>query len=230
MPSIIEKELQNIELITYDDMKLLNVSDDTIKDWELTKATLVKVNLPADSMFETEMQNNGYLYADRTVDASINLSKTNLDFKKLIRMEILETAEHKEEILNLAVNAFTYDRRFHIKPQCDVNVSKRVLKKWVEELDEVLVCFYKNTLIGFLALKETEADTLFIHLAAVDEKYRLTGAAMSLYARAIQYSLEKGYKKLNGRISTRNTAVMNLYSYFGAAFSNPTDIFLKEVM
>ena len=50
---------------------------------------------------------------------------------------------------------------------------------------------------------------------------------MSLYARAVEIAKEKGYKKLDGRISSQNTAVMNLYAYLGASFSDPEDIFIK---
>ena len=52
---------------------------------------------------------------------------------------------------------------------------------------------------------------------------------MSLYAEAVKIAKDRGYKKLAGRISSKNTAVMNLYSYFGAHFENPLDIYIKEV-
>ena len=69
---------------------------------------------------------------------------------------------------------------------------------------------------------------MFVHLAAVEEKYRMTGAAMALYANACKIAKERGYKKLEGRVSTQNTAVMNVYAAFGATFSEPQDIFIKE--
>ena len=78
-------------------------------------------------------------------------------------------------------------------------------------------------------MKEIDSETLFVHLAAVDEKYRMTGAAMALYAKACQLAMERGYKKLEGRISSQNVAIMNLYAAFGAVFSESKDIFIKEV-
>ena len=183
--------------------------------------------MPANADNEINMQKDGYFFADRTLHASINLSRFTIDTKKLIRLNIVSTKEHKEEIFEVARKSFPYDRRFHLAPETDNKAAEIEIKKWVENLDDVLVCFYKDSVIGFLALKETDAETLFVHLAAVDEKYRLTGAAMSLYARAVEIAKEKGYKKLDGRISSQNTAVMNLYAYLGASFSDPEDIFIK---
>ena len=183
--------------------------------------------MPANADNEINMQKDGYFFADRTLLASINLSRFAIDTKKLIRLNIVNTKEHKEEIFEVARKSFPYDRRFHLAPETDNKAAEIEIKKWVENLDDVLVCFYKDSVIGFLALKETDSETLFVHLAAVDEKYRLTGAAMSLYARAVEIAKEKGYKKLDGRISSQNTAVMNLYAYLGASFSDPEDIFIK---
>ncbi len=183
--------------------------------------------MPANADNEISMQKDGYFFADRTLYVSINLSRFAIDTKKLIRLNIVSTKEHKEEIFEVARKSFPYDRRFHLTPETDNKAAEIEIKKWVENLDDVLVCFYKDSVIGFLALKETDAETLFVHLAAVDEKYRLTGAAMSLYARAVEIAKEKGYKKLDGRISSQNTAVMNLYAYLGASFSDPEDIFIK---
>ena len=183
--------------------------------------------MPANADNEINMQKDGYFFADRTLHASINLSRFTIDTKKLIRLNIVSTKEHKEEIFEVARKSFPYDRRFHLAPETDNKAAEIEIKKWVENLDDVLVCFYKDSVIGFLALKETDSETLFVHLAAIDEKYRLTGAAMSLYARAVEIAKEKGYKKLDGRISSQNTAVMNLYAYLGASFSDPEDIFIK---
>ena len=86
------------------------------------------------------------------------------------------------------------------------------------------MCLYHEKPVGFLSLREN-----FVHLAAVEAKYRVTGAAMGLYARAIELAGERGFKTLDGRISSLNTPVMNLYASFGAVFSDPEDVFLREL-
>lgn len=183
---------------------------------------------PTDAANEIRMQRNGFFFADRTVKTTIGLSKIAVDLDRFIRLPIIETADFKDDVLRIAVASFAYDRRFHVLPDCSTDVSSVVLKKWVEELDTFFVALFKERPVGFLALKETAPDTVFVHLAAVEEKYRMTGAAMALYADACKIAKERGYKKLEGRVSTQNTAVMNVYTAFGATFSDPRDIFIKE--
>ncbi|MBQ3818962.1 GNAT family N-acetyltransferase [bacterium] len=203
---------------------------ETNKIDDMQDADIIKIVLPTSIENENKMKEIGFLFADRTLGVSIQLSKTELNFDKLIRLPIEETDGYKTEIEEIALKSFPYDRRFHLKLNYDdEELFKLIIKEWVNDLDNVLVAKYQSTVVGFLALKETDSDTLFVHFAAVDEKYRLTGAAMSLYAEAVKIAKDRGYKKLAGRISSKNTAVMNLYSYFGAHFENPLDIYIKEV-
>ena len=203
---------------------------ETNKIDDMQDADIIKIVLPSSVENENKMKEIGFLFADRTLGVSIQLSKTELNFDKLIRLPIEETDGYKTEIEEIALKSFPYDRRFHLKLNYDdEELFKLIIKEWVNDLDNVLVAKYQSTVVGFLSLKETDSDTLFVHFAAVDEKYRLTGAAMSLYAEAVKIAKDRGYKKLAGRISSKNTAVMNLYSYFGAHFENPLDIYIKEV-
>jgi GNAT superfamily N-acetyltransferase len=79
-----------------------------------------------------------------------------------------------------------------------------------------------------LALKDIDGN-LTIHLAATDKKYRATGVGVSLYANAAIVGKQHGYGWLHGRIHTLNIPVINLYASLGATFSNPLDVFLKEI-
>ena len=192
-------------------------------------ATVCRMVETADAANEIRRQRDGFFFADRTVKTTISLSKITVDLDRFIRLPVIETADFKDDVLRIAVASFTYDRRFHVLPDCSGEISAVVLKQWVDKLDTVFVALFKEKPVGFLALKETAPDTVFVHLAAVEEKYRMTGAAMALYANACKVAKERGYKKLEGRVSTQNAAVMNVYAAFGATFSDPQDVFLKEV-
>ncbi len=195
----------------------------------VSKGDIVKISLPTSNENEILMFNNGFKLVERTIQTDIQVSKVDLNLDKLIRLNVEETTEYKKEIENIALKSFPYDRRFHLRINFDdEDLFGSIMKEWIDDLESVLVAKFKDTVVGFLALKETAEDTLFVHLAAVDEKYRLTGAAMSLYSKAVLVARDNGYKTLEGRISTRNSAVMNLYSYFGAHFENPLDIYLRE--
>lgn len=214
---------------SYGTIRLVDIEDVQPAEWDISGATHVRVRLPATPANELAMQKRGFFWADRTLKVSISLARCSVDLVKAIRLPVKKIDDHKEELLRIACASFSYDRRFHVLPVCDVSVASLVLKEWVESLDDVLACFFREKIVGFLALVRNSEESLFVHLAAVEEKYRMTGAAMSLYARACQLAAERGFRRLEGRISSQNTAVMNLYAAFGAAFSEPVDIFLKEV-
>lgn len=223
----------------YGQIRLVELRAERPETWDFGDATHAKVVMPACADSETDMQEKGFTFADRTLRTTINVGKVSADLQKLQRMPIVETENHRDAIFRIAHASFTRDRRFHITPWCDQEVSALVLKVWADQLGPTLVCLFHDQPIGFLNLKDlgTESaetairkpETLFVHLAAVDEKYRLTGAAMGLYARAIQVARERGYRSLEGRISSLNTAVMNVYASFGAVFSDPEDVFLKAL-
>ena len=180
--------------------------------------------LPSSADTEFDMVQKGWYFADRTLKVTIQLAKVTADLKRLQRLPIVETPDYTEDIFRIAHESFTRDRRFHVAPKCDQAISTVVLRRWVDELDPTLVCLYHEKPIGFLNLRGN-----FVHLAAVEAKYRVTGAAMGLYARAIELAGERGFKTLDGRISSLNTPVMNLYASFGAVFSDPEDVFLRKL-
>lgn len=223
--------MDNSMKLNYSNKKILEFNLNSIDDFseiEIEKYDILKAFVTPNEINSKELVQNGFVFGDRTLDVSIPLTKID-GLEKFIRLPIIETSDYKNEILNIAQKSFTYDRRFHLTEKCNQDFANIVLEDWVKKLDRVLVCLFKDAPVGFLALKGINEKALFVHLAAVDEKYRMTGAAMALYAKAILYAKSKGYSSLDGRISSQNTAVMNLYSYFGAKFSNPTDIYIREV-
>lgn len=213
----------------YGEIRLLDIEADVPAEWEFSGASHVRAVLNALPASEVEMQRRGFVLADRTLKVSISLSRLPEGMDRMIRLPVVETKQYREDILRIANDCFTEDRRFHVTPDCNGHVAAMVLQEWVEALDDVLVCLFREKPVGFLALRQSGPDTLFVHLAAVEEKYRMTGAAMTLYAEACRTAAARGYRKLEGRVSSRNTAVMNVYASFGASFSEPQDIFLKEV-
>lgn len=213
----------------YDHIILADIEDSSPQDWPVdVTATHMRVTLPANSAAEIEMQRRGFLWADRTLKASVSLSKLK-DVCGGGGLSVVETADYKKEILEIAASSFETDRRFHLTPDCCPAVARRVLEEWVNKLDKVLVCKFHDKVIGFCALVPSSEHALFVHLAAVSEKYRLTGAAVALYSHACKLAREQGRKRLEGRISSSNTAVMNIYAALGAVFSEPRDIFLKQL-
>jgi GNAT superfamily N-acetyltransferase len=210
--------------LRYGDIFLADEVGATPSEWSFGEATHARVVLPSCADAEVEMQRRGFVFVDRTLNVSIPLSKVTIDLKRFQRMPIVETRDYKEDIFRIAHESFTRDRRFHVAPKCNQDISAAVLRQWVDELGPTFVCLYHDKPIGFLNLMDN-----FVHLAAVEAKYRVTGAAMGLYAKAIEVARERGFKTLEGRISSLNTPVMNVYATFGAQFSEPQDVFLKDL-
>ncbi|MDR3255871.1 MAG: GNAT family N-acetyltransferase [Synergistaceae bacterium] len=230
--------------VDYGEIRLLDVECDAIDDMdgfvilddaEITHVKATLPSLPGGIENMLEMQRLGFQFVDRQIDVSINLLRSRIDFGPLIRLKPRLTSERREEVLAVALRSFPRDRRFHLNliPDAPDKHDKKsayfVISKWVDELEEYYVCEHRGELLGFLAPEKLEERRAFVHLAAVDERFRSSGAALSLYANAAREFKERGFAALDGRISTLNAPVMNIYSVLGAFFSNPTDVFLKEM-
>lgn len=216
------------ERIQYQDLRLLNIECEKPYGWDEGDATHLRVCMPASYENSSEMLRRGFYLADRVLDVSINLVRGKMDYASMVRMEPVITSQRRGEVREIARQSFPTDRRFHLSYAPDRAVSDKVLTGWVNSLSEYYLCEYKDTAIGFLALTGDERQK-FIHLAAVLEQYRASPAAVSLYAAAARDCKAAGVRFLNGRVSSANPAAMNLYSYLGASFSNPCDVYLKEV-
>ncbi len=187
-----------------------------------------RIEIPSNRNNIAAMLKKGYLFVDRTIGVAISLRNINTDIQKLIRFETRLAEDNKEEILHIAHESFPYDSRFHIRSVIDDMIAKEIINEWVENLSETYVCLHKDQIVGFLDLEPYGEKDSFIHLAAVKERYRAAGAAVSLYAKAILIAKEKDCEKLHGRISSENYAVMNLYARLGGSFSDPKDVFVRN--
>ena len=212
----------------YGKIRLLDIECDSPYDWQLDGATNVRVSMLASCENQAEMARRGFFHADRTLGVSIYLSRSMVDFASLIRAEPYISDERRYEVLTIAKQCFPTDRRFHIAPALNQSIADTVLADWVDGLSQYYLYEYKSQPIGFLALTGDE-DRRFVHLAAVLERYRASGAALSLYAAAARDCKAQGIRFLDGRVSTMNPSVINLYAFLGAKFSDPLDVYLMEV-
>lgn len=218
----------NVERLPLRSQTLLCVEDSEPAQWDVSGADYVRVALPASRSSARIMERAGYRFADRTLDVSVRLSAAGDGFDKLCRMPVIESMSYLDDVRRIACASFPNDSRFHVSAQADANVAAQLIEAYVARAERYLVCLYQNRAVGFLGLKRLENGVEFVHLAAVEAAYRATGAAISLYANAAKLAKLEGAPRLEGRISSANTAVMNLYACLGASFSNPQDVFLKE--
>ena len=214
---------------SYPGFELTNIRAENPYEIPKISTGYVRVEMPAAATNSVQMKTLGYTFGDRTMGVAINLKRIDTDLDKMIRFEVRNAREEDmETVLQIALSSFPTDRRFHVRPEPDPKTSEEIIKEWVAHLTDVYVCIHKAAVVGFLDLEPVNEQDCFIHLAAVTERYRAAGAALSLYASAIKISKEAGKARVLGRISSVNTAVMNLYACLGGVFSDPHDIFLKD--
>ncbi len=140
----------------YGSVRLADIEAARPGEWDFSGATHARVQLPSEPDHELEMQRRGFVFADRTLKASISLGRCKVEkveLEKLIRLPIVETPAYREDIFRIACSSFTADRRFHILPACDADIASLVLREWVDALGSVLVCLFRETPAGFLALR-----------------------------------------------------------------------------
>ena len=208
--------LRQIEALSVDDVPYVDSTD------------FYRVELPAHPNNVVEMEKKGYVFADRTLGVEISLKRSKIDYQKLVRFSISNGNADDDVIRQIAFDSFPSDRRFHVNSVQDLNVATQIIDKWIYDLTTIYVCLHKDETVGFLDLEPYGENDRFIHLAAVKERYRAAGAAVSLYAFGIQKAKEMGCEKVYGRVSSSNTAVMNLYSFLGGIFNNPIDVFVRN--
>ncbi len=216
-------------VVDYPEFSLCYIYGDSAEEIsEADDRLFYRVELPHNPNNSHVMAKTGYLFVERTIGVSINLKKNNIDYSKLVRFDVKPADKSDKAVLEIALGSFPSDRRFHVRPKPDDKIAGTIISNWVDNLSEVYVCFHNDQIVGFLDLEPYGEKDCFIHLVAVKERYRATGVAVSLYAFAIQKAKEKGCDKIYGRISSGNTAVMNLYARLGGIFADPTDVFVRK--
>ena len=211
----------------FDDIIFRNIETDEIIDIKKDDFINIRVKVPAKYDFQTSLTEQGFFHADRMLKVSINLRKIKSGNIK-IRQNVIKTNDYKDEIIKISSKSFPVDRRFNINREYNDYISNKIIMQRIDDLNDFYVVLFKDIPVGFAGVDEIEKDIYEIKLAAVDEKYRMTGAALSLYSYLIDIYSKQNGKQLIGWISTVNMAVMNLYSSLGAVFSEPSDIFIWE--
>lgn len=175
------------------------------------------------------LRNEGYIMVDRTIKATIPIKKDKV-FSRLCRIPLERKDKLENRIFEIAKQAFLPDSRFFDRANTSEDEKREAICAFVDEMKSFYICRFKGEIAGFLEVVPDgeRQDQAIIRLAAVDEKYRVAGVATALYAGAVEKCREQGIKKLWGRISSRNMAVMNLYASLGAAFSQPLDVYVRR--
>ena len=191
----------------------------------------MRVSIPTDFAATGELIQKGFTMIDRTIDVKVPINGNKVDLTRFCRMPVLRSDGYAEEIRKIAEKSFQEDYRFKTSRFRKQNkVYEQFIDIWMEGEEEVFVCLYQGQVAGFADVRclEEYGGMPFIYLAAVDERYRAAGTALSLYAGVFEYYKKQKVKFVYGKISSQNMAIMNLYAAFGAQFLRVRDIYIKE--
>ncbi len=185
---------------------------------------------PEDAARIAGLEEKGFMFHNRTILGEINLESLKEEPVRKIRADVRTDREFTQDVYGLAQGAFRTDRRFHLARQFDNDAAGKILKGYIDfykEQESVLFkCFHKERLVGFTIVQMLEGGCCENVLGAVEPAYQSRGAALNLYSYMLQQLRESGRKRLYGRISTANTASINLHIALGAKYSLPEDDYI----
>lgn len=189
---------------------------------------------PSDTQAAEWLAEHGFFFADRKLDVRVKVQRIKEPAKYRFQVGCESgpcDAAQRKKINEIFCEAFTHDRRFHLKRHYDKQLAARILGAYCGLAEnsamERIVCRYKGEMIGCMYLKKTE-EGYFVYLAAVQPAYQGTGAAVELYQEAVSFCKRRNGMILSGNISSSNTGVMNIYAQLGGTFHRETDIYLYE--
>ncbi|WP_027397426.1 GNAT family N-acetyltransferase [Anaerovibrio lipolyticus] len=197
---------------------------------EIPRDTVRLAIVPEQQELAEYLRQHGWFMIDRTMQATISLKKS-IDFHRFCRIPVEKKDALTPRIYEISEAAFLWDTRFYTQSYPLVEDICQQIISYVDLVQSYYVCCFKDEIAGFLEVvpdRDKPNTSAEIRLAAVDEKYRPAGVALSMYAGVAEVCREKGIQKLWGRISSRNMSVLNLYVALGAYFSLPLDIYVRR--
>ena len=123
-------------------------------------------------------------------------------------------------MFRLGCLAFNTDRRFHLKPEFDTEISAKTLKEYIRFYNEqdivVTRVEYDGELAGYTVIHRQDEQAENV-LGATKPGILGKMVAFGLYANTIKYLYEQeNYKKYYAEVSSSNTASINLHVQLGA--------------
>ena len=203
--------------------------DDFVK---ITDTFPVRVEISAsDLISESLLINNDFYYADTTLETKILLNRLPTSLERICRFPV-EKGTYNERINFIAKSAFKTDRRFFLSRDYNSEQAEQMLKYYISKAEnrnyDLLICKFKDEIVGFAILEPVSEKASYIYLAAVLPDYQGTGIALSLYYNVCKYYKEMGLSQITGRISVENVSVMNLYSSLNCSFADPLKVYIRD--
>ena len=143
---------------TYGDIVLLNVEGERKTDETPFGITHIREKIPSTLENQLVMRKDGFFLADRMLCATINLRRSKVDYEKLVRLEVKQTSEYREEFRAIAHKSFPVDRRFHITVEYNEELANAVIDQWIEQIKDSIVKIPSSRPVDISMLSEAELN------------------------------------------------------------------------
>lgn len=192
---------------------------------------LIASRIPAASIYlKKAYYESGFIIAEHTLE----VSSVGLDMEKISSIADRFPVTVEDYSINdisileeISASEFKHGR-FYEDPFIDEEIAVNRNRYWIEDLVKqksiIKVLKRKDNIVGFMAYK-TNDKRVDLVLGGVIEKYR--HLSYGFWANILDDL--KDAEKIQTIISSSNTDVINLYSYFGFKFENPHFGFHKHL-
>lgn len=187
-----------------------------------------------DSIYEEELIGKGYRFLDRILRFEIKTNAVNVsDTDALQHVDFSYDREYDDRLLDLAFQAYTTDRRFHLDPVFNQQSANDVIEAYVDycrkQEYKVYKALHNNELLGFAVADDIDRNRPFFEniLAATRPGIKGKMIAGPLYRFMIETESE-AFKKYVGRVSSSNLASINLHTTLGGRVKAIYDEFILD--
>ncbi|WP_428123965.1 hypothetical protein [Dissulfurimicrobium sp.] len=187
------------------------------------------------------IQREGFYFVEQTLDPYLALQKSDVLKRfnadpmsfipsrhrdKNLRVIAMDKndAVLQSQVMECARGSFS-DDRFHMDPNCPRELADLRFFNWARDLISdpgvmIYIAMIGEDVVGFLAQKQDQ-----LILAGFKQQFARSGLGDFLWLSTLSNMMAHGFDCVNTRISTNNTAVLNLYARLGFKFKNPASMF-----
>ena len=187
--------------------------------------------LPHDSIRESIIiECVGFKFIEMVIHPFIDLfSIEEFSVDKSIKIEEAESSDLEE--LSLIAEVAFKDDRFTIDPRIPNRIAGERYRNWVLSCDDhptqrAYKFSQKGKTLGFFIIEEDEQiKKAYWHLTAISPQYQGLGFGTRCWQAMLDFHRKRGMQEVSTTISTRNVAVLNLYSKLNFRFKAPQSTF-----
>ena len=219
-----------IRKINIDKLGKAEISFDQFKQWLINeRIEFCTARVPhADLLTSLFLEAQGF----RFIELNYQPVLTSLPNHDLPRspISIVKAELADQSLLADAAGQVYGNERFHKDPAIDPNLADERYRRWMTSAfkapdQTVYKCIKKGKIVGFFVVEMPEKGVVFWSLIGILPQYQGKGIGKQAWVAMLDHHQKQGAEKVYTSLTSRNTAVFNLYVALGFRFPEPNAIF-----